>query len=225
MTQTWNKLLFAHWPVRAAEIQALVPSSLTVDKFDGTAWIGIVPFAMNDVCFRYLSVLPSNFCELNVRTYVSYKGRNGVFFFSLDASNPFAVEVARAAFRLSYFHSAMRITGTEDNVLYMCQRRDWRSPSVGFEASYTPTGAVQYATNGSIEEFLTERYCFFTSAADGRIMSCDVHHEPWPLQPATAQWKRNTMLAPLSLNLLKPEPLLHYSHKLETIEWLLESCD
>jgi len=225
MRQTWNKLLFAHWPIRADQIQALIPSALTLDTFDGTAWVGIVPFAMNDVSFRFLSALPSNFCELNVRTYVSYKGRGGVFFFSLDASNPLAVEVARAAFRLSYFHSRMRITGTTDSIDYTCQRRDWRSAEVNFEASYGPTGAVQYSAKGSIEEFLTERYCFFTSGAGGRVMSCDVHHGQWPLQPAAAQFRRNTILEPLSLNLLKLEPLLHYCHKLETIEWLLESCD
>jgi uncharacterized protein YqjF (DUF2071 family) len=225
MTQVWNKLLFAHWPVRPDQIQALVPASLTVDTFEGTAWVGVVPFAMNDVCFRYLSVLPSNFCELNVRTYVSYKGRQGVFFFSLDASNPIAVEVARAAFRLSYFHSSMQITGTTDNVIYNSQRRDWRSKSVGFDATYHPIGPVQYSAKGSIEEFLTERYCFFTSDRGGRIMSCDVHHLRWPLQPVAAQIRLNTMLELLSLDLLKSEPLLYYSDRLETIEWLLESCD
>lgn len=225
MMQTWSKLLFAHWPVRAEELQKLIPPSLPVDAYDGAAWIGVVPFAMNNVCFRYLHALPSNFLELNVRTYVTYKGRRGVYFFSLDASNPAAVEVARAAFRLPYYHSSMKISGSAENVMYRSERRDWRGAPVVFDTSYGATGEVQYSTPGSIEEFLTERYCFFTEGSKGRIVRCDVHHDRWPLQTAEADLRTNTMLQPLSLNLLKSEPLLYYSDRLETIEWFIEQCD
>jgi uncharacterized protein YqjF (DUF2071 family) len=109
MAQTWRDLLFAHWPLPAAALQALLPPALTVDAFDGQGWLGIVPFKMQGVRPRGLPAVPwlSAFPELNVRTYVQLRDRGiekrGVYFFSLDAANPVAVQIARRTFWLSYF--------------------------------------------------------------------------------------------------------------------------
>ena len=95
MAQTWHDLLFAHWRVSAAALRPLVPEGLAIDEFDGSAWLAVVPFRMSGVRLRWTLALPwlSVFPELNVRTYVTYKGKPGVWFFSLDAGNPLAVTI------------------------------------------------------------------------------------------------------------------------------------
>ena len=105
MHQTWHDLLFMHWRVPAESLRQHLPTALSLDTFDDSAWIGIVPFRMSDVRPRFLPALPwlSAFPELNVRTYVTLDGRPGVWFFSLDAGNPLAVWIARAWFKLPYF--------------------------------------------------------------------------------------------------------------------------
>ena len=93
MEQTWRDLLFAHWPYPLDEVQSVVPSQLPVDTFDGMAWIGVVPFMLEDLKVRGLPALPtvSSFPELNVRTYVTLDGRPGIWFFSLDCASSLAV--------------------------------------------------------------------------------------------------------------------------------------
>src|ERR687892_361778 len=105
MTQTWNDLLFAHWPVDANDLRQRVPAGLDLDLFEGQAYVGVVPFHMTNVAPRGVPAIPwvSAFPELNVRTYVRIGAKPGVYFFSLDAGNPVAVAVARAMFNLPYY--------------------------------------------------------------------------------------------------------------------------
>src|ERR1700674_1035433 len=97
MTQSWPDLLFAHWPVDAEKLRALIPERLEIDTFDGRAWLAVVPFRMTNVRLRGTPAVPwlSAFPELNMRTYVTYDGEPGVWFFSLDAGNSLAVAIAR----------------------------------------------------------------------------------------------------------------------------------
>ena len=111
MRMRWEQLLFAHWPLPPHLLRPLIPQELDLDLRDGEAWLGIVPFTMRDVSPRLLPHIPSiaDFHELNVRTYVSYRGKPGVWFFSLDAASRLAVRVARAAFHLPYFDAHMKL--------------------------------------------------------------------------------------------------------------------
>src|SRR5688500_15722341 len=111
MTQTWSKLLFAHWPVPPEQIRPLLPPSVTLDTFDGQAWVGVVPFDIPNIRPRFLPPIPTmaHFLELNVRTYVTRDGKPGVWFFSLDAASRLAVEGARLAFHLPYFNAQMSL--------------------------------------------------------------------------------------------------------------------
>src|SRR5258707_1904599 len=140
MTQTWNDLLFAHWPVDAAALRARVPPSFDLDLFDGTAWLGIVPFHMTNVTPRFVPALPwvSAFPELNVRTYVTVGGKPGVFFFSLDAGNPLAVGTARALLNLPYFSAAMSVDVRDGLVAYTSRRPS--TPPAKFAARYPCLG-------------------------------------------------------------------------------------
>ena len=120
MEQTWNDLLFAHWPVAPENLRPLVPPVLPLDTFNGQCWAAVTPFHMTGIRGRWMPPIPgtSSFPELNVRTYVNYGGKPGVFFFSLDAASRLAVWGARAAYHLPYFYARMKVRTEKDRVHY-----------------------------------------------------------------------------------------------------------
>ena len=217
--QTWDRLLFAHWRVPEDELRRHVPAELPLDTFDGSAWVGITPFQLNGLRVRGLLPLPylSSFPELNVRTYVTLDGKAGIYFFSLDAASALAVEAARRLYRLPYFRARMSADVRVDEVSYLSMRSEDR-PAV-FRATYRATGAHEPPTPGSLEHFLTERYCLFT-LHEGRPHWAEIHHPPWPLQTAEAEIAENTMPPP-GIE-LRGEPLLHYSERQDVVIWGLE---
>jgi uncharacterized protein YqjF (DUF2071 family) len=216
--QTWCDLLFAHWPVPVERLRGLVPPSLMIQEFDGSAWIGVVPFRMEGVMRRPLPDLPwvSAFPELNVRTYVERDGKSGVWFFSLDASNGLAVWAARRFFHLPYFRASMRSAPGGAGIDYISRRA---SGSATFEARFEPVSGPYTTTPCTLEQWLTERYCLFAESPDRRIFRTDVHHRPWPLQQARADITRNTMLEAQGLPVGEGVPVLHFSRRLDVIVW------
>ncbi len=219
MTQTWKDLLFMHYSFSPESIRTLVPKTLELDTFEGAAWIGVVPFKMRDVRPRYSTNWPyfSNFLELNVRTYVTVNGVPGVYFFSLDASNLFAVEGARSWFRLPYYLADMKAVERDDRFRYRSIREDKRGNAAGLDLRYRPKGEVFHSSKGSLEHFLTERYCLFTTYGDD-VIRADIHHAPWPLQKADAEVISNTMLASIGLS-SNDVPHLLFSRSILTVEW------
>jgi uncharacterized protein YqjF (DUF2071 family) len=217
MGQTWEDLLFAHWRVPVEEIRPHVPPGLEVEQHDGTAWLGITPFRLTSLRARGTLPLPylSSFLELNVRTYVRAGDRPGIWFFSLDASSRAAVEVARRTYRLPYFHARMSANRRGESIDYECARIE--EAGRVFSGSYRPSGSVSYADPGSLEWFLTERYCLYTTDR-GVLARADIHHELWPLQPAEATIE----LAPISPLELRGEPVLHFSRRQDVVIWPLE---
>jgi uncharacterized protein YqjF (DUF2071 family) len=218
MTQSWHDLLFAHWRVDERLLRPLVPPAFDVDTFDSSAWLGIVPFTMTHVAPHPLPPLPwlSSFPELNVRTYVSPRdGKRGVFFFSLDAARTLAVVAARAMFGLPYYPAAMQVVRDGAAVRYRSRRR---GGAAEFEATYEPTGPPVVPAPGTLEFFLTERYCLYHLDLLGRPSRVEIHHAPWQLQPARAKIVRNTMADGLGLPLDGP-PLLHYAQRQDAVAW------
>jgi uncharacterized protein YqjF (DUF2071 family) len=224
MTQTWHDLLFAHWPVDAAALRPLVPDALDIDLYEGQAWVGIVPFHMSNVAPRGVPALPwvSAFPELNVRTYVRAGGRGGVYFFSLDASNPLAVGVARVLAHLPYYTADMKVEETEGWIDYTSRRKGWSDRSAEFVAKYRPVGPPQPPIAGTLEYFLTERYCLFTADNSSTPYTLDIHHPPWPLQPAEAEISVNTMANAAGIRLPAIAPLLHFSKRQDMVCWNLQ---
>jgi uncharacterized protein len=218
--QGWRDLLFAHWPVPAGALRPLVPDALEIQARDGTSWVGIVPFRMEGVMRRPLPDLPwlSAFPELNLRLYVERDGKPGVWFVSLDAGNPLAVWAARRWFHLPYFHAAMRVETSGARVHYRSQRLA-SAARVGFRAVYWPTTAVAQAKAGTPEHFLTERYCLYAAAPDGRILRAEVHHPPWPLQRAAAEIEENTVGRGQGIALDGPPALLHFARTIDVVVW------
>jgi hypothetical protein len=218
MTQTWHDLLFAHWPVDPAVIRPLVPPQMALDLFDGRAWLGVVPFHMTNVAPRFLPAIPwmSAFPELNVRTYVSAAGKPGVYFFSLDAANRLAVAGARVFFHLPYYVADMAVAPRDDAIGYASHRL---GGGADFVAAYRPIGPVFEPRPGTLEYFLTERYCLHTIDRAGALRTVEIHHPPWALQLAEAEIGTNTMAAAAGVRLPDTEPLLHFAKRQDMIGW------
>ena len=223
MGQTWYDLLFAHWAVAPELIRSLIPRPLELHERDGSAWLGVTPFWIGGLRSRGTPPLPwlSRFPELNVRTYVTYGGRPGIHFFSLDAARLAAVVAARRGYRLPYFHAQMTARRDGASVEYASRRVDSSGPAAGFRASYGPAGPRLPIEDRSLERWLSERYCLYVVDEQGGALRGEIHHSPWPLQPARATIELNTMATPLHID-LEAEPLLHYSARQDVLIWALE---
>lgn len=223
MAQSWHHLLFAHWPVEADVLQPLLPPGLTLDTYEGQAWVGVVPFRIRPLRLRFLPEWPlvTAFLELNVRTYVVAEGKPGVWFFSLDASDRVMVEAARFTYGLPYYYAKMSIRHDAGHIYYNTQRRDKRVGAGEFSSRYRAIDDVYRAEAGSLDAWLTERYCLYTRF--GRFLfRANIHHHPWPLQPAAATIQRNTLTEAHGFTLPDTEPLLHYSERIDVLVWALE---
>jgi len=234
IAQSWHDLLFAHWPIPLAELRRLVPACLDLDAYDGQGWIGVVPFRMSGVRPRGLPALPwlSSFAELNVRTYVrgvagGDEVKPGVFFFSLDAANPVAVAIARAVFHLPYFRADM-VCALEGEAVRYSSRRTHAGVAVGeLEGRYGPTGPVYQARPGTLEHWLTERYCLYAvspfdrGSVEGphRVYRSEIHHDPWPLQPAFADLARNSVAESMGVPIAGPPSQLHFARRIDVVVW------
>jgi uncharacterized protein len=220
----WHDLLFMHWPVPFDALLALIPPSLTLDRFDGSAWIGVVPFRMTGVRPRGLPALPwfSAFPELNVRTYVTTGGKPGVWFFSLDAANPIAVRLARWLLHLPYYDARMASACSAGQVHYTSHRTHRGAPPGAFQGQFRQIGPVFHSSPGTLEHWLTERYCLYTSDRHGGVWRGDIHHARWALQPAAAEVQVNTMTQQIGLTPPDIPPLLHFARRLDVVGWTLE---
>jgi hypothetical protein len=219
MTQTWRDLLFAHWPVPTMLLRSLVPEPLALDTFAGEAWVGIVPFDLCHLTFRGAPRrLALGFPELNVRTYVTIENKPGVWFFGLDAASSVAVIVARATYHLPYFRAVMHIAREGDGIAYASLRSHPGASRAVFTGRYAPTGPVAQAAPGSLEHWLTARYCFYAMTRRGSLYRGEITHVPWPLQPAAAEITLNSMAAVHGIP-LEGAPLLHFSRQLDIVAW------
>ncbi len=222
MHQNWGKLLFMHWTMPVELLRPLVPQQLTIDTYDGEAWIGVVPFTMWDVRPSFTPALPvlSALHELNVRTYVHHQGVPGVWFMSLDANSALAVWGARRFFFLPYYTAEMALDAQEQTINYSSKRTHAGAPPAEFRASYTFGEAVPLVAPESLDFFLTERYCLYAAHED-EIYRCRIHHQKWPLRRAEASVEKSNMLESVGLPAPTGAPLLHYANAIEVDIWPL----
>jgi uncharacterized protein YqjF (DUF2071 family) len=226
MRMRWLDLAFIHWRVSIHALRKWVPENLEIQTFDGTAWIGVIPFRMERVRPHCLPPIPgaSAFPELNVRTYVTTAGKPGVWFFSLDAASKLAVKAARKTYHLPYFFADMTIENTSQGIRYRSRRKDELSPPAEFLATYRPVGDIRRAVAGSLEHFLAERYCLYAANPAGQIFRGEILHNPWPLQPGEVEFELCTMLDPLGLDMPKEKPLVHFAKTLDVLAWRLTAA-
>jgi uncharacterized protein YqjF (DUF2071 family) len=224
MMHRWDTLTFLHWAFEPDAVARLLPADLTLETFEGKAWVGLIPFNML-VSLPHTPSVPwaSRFCETNVRTYVHDEhGRPGIWFFSLDASRLGAVLAARATFRLPYMWSHMSVRKDGDTITYNCTRR-WPGPHGASSQVIIEIGTpFEAAELTPLDHFLTARWRLFSATPNltqgpvpGRNRTwqrlADAQHDPWPLQRAKALEVDDELVAAAGLPQPTGDPLVHYS--------------
>ncbi|WP_321112846.1 YqjF family protein [Halorussus salinisoli] len=219
----WRHLLFANWPVAPEEVEPRIPDALSVDTYDGRAWLSVVPYVNVDVRPRWVpSGLGVRLPELNLRTYVSTEGESGVYFFSLDADGLPGVGLAsvlgaRLLHALPYYYADIDCSADGDTVRFESRRRHPGARPVRFAATYGPTGEEFRAERGSLAEFLTERYRFYTEGQNGAIRYADIRHDRWSLYHATAEIAENTLFRADGFARPEVDPICYYSPGLDVL--------
>ncbi|SDF60584.1 hypothetical protein SAMN04488067_10649 [Halorubrum xinjiangense] len=224
LEMTWRDGLFAHWPVDPATVAASLPDALSVATHDGDAYLGVVPFVMDDIRPRGVP-MGLSFPELNLRTYVDGPDGPGVYFHSLDADDRLGVAVARGLFRLPYYRAETDVRRTaagdglgrrgvdtdEGDAVRFASRRVHRgAPHARFDATYAPAGEAFTPEPGSLPAFLLENYRFYTAGSGGRLYVGEIDHDPWTLRPAAAEIRANTLFAANGFEAPEGDPVLHY---------------
>lgn len=221
----WLNSLFIHWPIDIESLRPHVPAALKIDTFDDQAWITVLPFRMAGSRLRYTPPLPwlSNFLELNVRTYVKAGGKGGVWVLSVEVSNPVVVRGTRFLYDMPFFHAKMSLTATGTALHYRSQRLHTDGGFAEFSAVYEPSGSIIHADKGSLDHWLTERYCAYATDRKGEVLRSEIHHAQWRLQSVEAEIQTNTLLDALGLNVSTTAPRFHYSPGVEVVAWIPQS--
>ncbi len=229
ISQRWNDLLFAHWPLAADAVAAQLPSWLAADTFQGSAWLGVIPFWLDRIKLRCVPIAPGacGFPDLNLRTYVrdQYTGMPGIYCFSFDTNKPLAIAVARSFYHLPYYWAEMRFEQKMEREFSFYSRRRLTVRPVIFKARYRglgPNRKLAEMRSGTLESFLTERAWLFSSNHAGQPMRAYLHYVPWPLEEAEAQIDRNDLASAIGIELPDQEPVLHYSRRLAIYIWPTE---
>ena len=203
--QSWRELLFLHWEVDAARVQALLPPGLSVDTFEGRTYVGLVPFTMEGIEMFGLPKVPTatSFHEVNVRVYVHHRGENpGVWFLSLDAASSLAVLGARVMYALPYYWADMHLHRIGDVIGYTSYRRLTDRPA-HVRATWKPGRPLLPPEEGSLPFWLAERYFLYAERA-GTIYRGAVHHVPYPLEEAELTGLEQTLVAAGGLSVSGP---------------------
>jgi uncharacterized protein YqjF (DUF2071 family) len=191
-SQRWSHLALLHWRVPAAEVAPLLPPGLVPDEFDGSSWVGLIPFVLDRGSVFGSPPVPyfGTFVEVNVRLYaVDRYGRRGVVFLSLEASRLAAVIAARAAFHLPYMWSRTRLERADYRFLFTTSRHF--APRL---RALVEIDASKDAVSGDpLADFLTARWALFT-VVGGRVRYLRNTHEPWELRKARLVRIEDTLL-------------------------------
>lgn len=222
--QSWLDLAFIHYRVDAPQIRALLPAELRLQEFDGSAWVGLVPFRMHGVMRRPFPDLPffSSFPELNLRTYVEFDQKPGVWFFSLDADSWPVVFGGRRIYGLPYFSARMRQRFDAGWYHFSSLRRGGKAK---FEARYRPIGDSFVPSAGTFEHWAVERYCLYSISRNHGISRVEVHHIPWPLQQAEIVIRESSMLSVAGIVPLGSEPVVHFSRGVHVVSFSPERAN
>jgi len=217
MYQSWNQISFLHWRYPPAEVQRLLPAGLEVETFDGSAWVGMTPFLLENLRAPVVPALPwlSRFPETNVRTYVQGPdGRVGIWFFSLDTPRLPAVLAARATYFLPYNWGDLELRRDGQRIRYR-GRRHWPNGGAGYEVTVELGEPLGDADLGELDHYLTARWVLFTRYGPV-LASASAEHPPWPLRRARALRVRQSVVSAAGLPAPRGAPLVHFSEGVDT---------
>ena len=186
----WHDLLFLHWPVRPETIRPLIPRVLELDTFDGWCWIGIVPFS-HERCSTALPSDPFGFSRAERPHLREDTAQDRCLV--LQPGCGLAVRAARWL-GMPYYNARMKVGSAGESVDYKSLRDHKKAAAAEFEATYAPTGETYMAQTGTLDHWLTERYCLFSALKPDRIVFGEIHHPQWCLQPARVELRSCTML-------------------------------
>lgn len=215
MKQEWKDVVFLHWPVRTEWLRQFVPEELEVDLYDHCAWIGVVLFRAKATRLRLMPPIPGThaYLELNVRTYVKYGDRQGVYFFSLDADSRLAVEAASSGGFLPYRHAGIKMSKQRAGAEFTSRRIEAGHFPESLKMVYKREANAIMPTR--LERWLTERYCLWTKPR-AQLYRVDIAHAPWELHYLKGEIHQNTMASFLPVSLHQARPLAHYSKRQKT---------
>lgn len=221
MKQTWIDSLFIHYPVKREVLQKFVPVVFPIDTYNGVGWISIVPYLTSAMRPRIFPSLPGvrQFPGYNVRTYVIVNGRPGVYFFSLAAANWFATTAAKTFFRLPYYYLNIHMDNHEDIVFF--NSHPLKHNGAQLICHYKPISKPIPASKGSLDEWLIERYCLYTTNKRGVPFRCNILHHPWLLQDVEVDFHKNNIVSAFNLTTEINEPIMHFSKRAEVRIWPL----
>jgi uncharacterized protein len=217
MTQTWSDVLFIHWPVPVSSIGSLVPGGLEIDLYSGQAWISVVIFSIKDagLIFTPKLSLKKKIYEMNIRTYVKRNGKQGVYFFSLDTNSFFNAAGPRFSYLLPYFWADIKKERDQENLIVNAARK---SGNRKFQCCFSPYGQIFQAETGTLDEWLTERYCLFNKKGR-RYLRTDIHHKKWNLQHAEGRAAETAIFPPELQAAAAETPICHYSKDQTAFIW------
>ena len=142
-----------------------------------------------------------------------------MYFFSLDAANPLAVQIARRWFHLPYFNASMKIKNDGETIFYSSVRTHKNSADATFIGNYGAVGNAIDCKADSLENWLTARYYLFTGYHGKSIISGGIHHNPWPLQRAFWEPETQTAVQAAGINIPNSQPHLLFAKQLDVMIW------
>lgn len=213
LQQTWENVLFIHYPIHPKALQKYVPGCLTLDSFNGMCWVGIVLFSVNKNRVRIFPAITGTdqFIQMNVRTYVTVNGKPGVYFLSIDTSNRFAAKLAKMVYLLPNYHADMTLQPDGCFVDFHSIRTQNKHSQL--QCRYRAISKPFHVRTGTLDEWLIERYCLYNLNRKGQLVRCDLSHAPWQLHQAEATILKNTMLSNQFISVESIDPIFHFSKK------------
>ncbi|MFC6602234.1 YqjF family protein [Ectobacillus funiculus] len=221
MRQTWRNLLFLHWPIPLEKLRPHIPSPLQIDTFNGSAWLGVILFVLEGIYPRGISAvsLTPKFPEINVRTYVKYEGKPGIYFMSIDVENWASLKIAKRWYRLPYHSAQISFQKEGQTFHFHSTRKGNANTPISFKGKYAPVSEIYFPKKGTVDHWLTERYCLYSSNDGVNIYCGEIHHRPWPLQKAAIEIVRNTLFTAFHFDLSEVKPIAHFSTGVDSLMW------
>ena len=224
MTQRMNDLLFLHYALAPEAVRVLVPDVLTLDTYGQQAWVTVAALWINHLRPPGVPSLPwvSQLSQINVRTYVTFGGKPGVYFFSVDASKLPSIWGARMFYRLPYWQASIKVRGKGGAEIEYTSKRQHGPKPAEFRCVYGPASDASFhARPGSLEHFLAERYCLY-SVSRKRLYRAEIHHLPWELQDAAIDLRENTIATTAGVELPPQPEMALFARELKVLFWAPE---